>query len=69
MNALFKSQLSYCPLVWMFFNRSLKTKINRLHERWVWMVYNNKNSPFNELPEKDSFVSIHHQNVQKPAAV
>ena len=63
-----KSQLSYCPLVWMCCNRSLNTKIKLLHERWLRMVYNDKNSTFNELPEKDVFVSIHHQNLQKLAA-
>ena len=31
------------------------------------MVYNNKNSTFNELLEKDGSVSLHHQNLQKLA--
>ena len=30
-NTFFKSQFNYCPLVWMCCNRSLNTKINRLH--------------------------------------
>ena len=29
------------------------------------MVYHDKNVTFNELLEKDDFVSIHHQNLQK----
>ena len=33
MNAFFKSQFNYCPLVWMFHSRINNTKINRLHER------------------------------------
>ena len=33
MNAFFNSHCNYCPLVWMCCNRSLNTKINRLHER------------------------------------
>ena len=36
-NAFFKSQFNYCPLVWMCCNRSLNTKINRLHE-WCLKV-------------------------------
>ena len=32
MNAFFKSQFNYCPTIWMFHNRSLNNKINRLHE-------------------------------------
>ena len=32
MNAFFNSQLSYCPLIWMFHSRLINNKINRLHE-------------------------------------
>ena len=32
MNAFFKSQFNYCPLIWMCCNRSLNNKIERLHE-------------------------------------
>ena len=49
----------------MCFNRSLNTKINRLNERCLPIVYNNKKSNFNELLIKDGPVSIHHQNLQK----
>ena len=51
----------------MHCNRSLNTKINRLHERCPRLVYNDKNSTFNEPLEKDGSVSIHHQNLQKLA--
>ena len=68
MNVLFKSQLNYCPLAWMCFSRSLYTKINRLYERCLRIVYNNKKLNFNELLlMKDGSVSIHHQNLQKLA--
>ena len=67
MNVFFRSQFNYCPLVWICCNRSLKTKINRLHERYLRIVYNNKKSNFNELLVKDASVSIHHQNLQKLA--
>ena len=29
-NVFFKAQFSYCPLVWLCFNRSMNNKINRL---------------------------------------
>ena len=32
MNAFFKSQFNYCPLIWMCHNRDNNNKINRLHE-------------------------------------
>ena len=39
-NAFFKSQFNYCPLVTMCCSRSLNTMINRLHERCFGIVYN-----------------------------
>ena len=45
-------------------NKSLNTKINRLHERCFRIVYKDKKSNFNELLVKDHSVSIHHQNLQ-----
>ena len=52
-NTFFTSQFSYCPLVWMCHSRTNNNKINRLHERWLLIVYNDKQSSFNELLEKD----------------
>ena len=63
-NAFFKSQFNYCPLVWMCHNRSYNNRINRLHERCLRMVYNDKQSSFEELLERDGSVSIHIKNVQ-----
>ena len=48
-------------------NRSLNTKINRLRELCLRIVYNVEKSNVNELLVKDSSVSIHHQNLQKLA--
>ena len=64
MNAFFTSQFSCCPLVWMCHSRVNNNKINRLHERCLWIVYNDKPSSFNELLEKDGSVSIHIRNIQ-----
>ena len=33
MKTFIQSQFNYCPLVWMFHNRTLSNKINKLHER------------------------------------
>ena len=64
MNAFFTSQFSYCSLVWMCHSRTNNNKINRLHERCLRIVYNDKQSSFNELLEKDGSVSIHMRNIQ-----
>ena len=58
MNAFFKYQFNYCPLVWMCCNKSLNSKTNRLHKRHHRIVYNYKKSNFNELLVKDSSLSL-----------
>ena len=64
MTAFFKAQFNYCPAVWMFHSRSLNNKINRLHERCLRIIYNDKHSNFEELLVKDNSVSIHHNNIR-----
>ena len=64
MNAFFKSQFSYCPLVWMCHSRANNSKINRLHERCLRIIYSDKQSSFEALLEKDGSVSIHNRNIQ-----
>ena len=54
MNAFFKAQFNYCPIIWMFHSRCLNNKINRLHERCLRMIYNDKISNFEELLTKDN---------------
>ena len=65
MNAFFKSQFHYRPLVWMCCNRSLNTKMYRLHGKCLRIAYNDKEINFNELLLKDGSVSMHHQNFTK----
>ena len=64
MDAFFSSQFNYCPLTWMFHNRSLNHKINRLHERCLHVFYNDGHSSYDELLNLDNSVSMHHQNLQ-----
>ena len=64
MNAFFDSQFKYCPLIWMCHSRTNKRKIDRLQERCLRTIYNDKQSSFKELLEKDSSASIHERNVQ-----
>ena len=67
MNVFLTSQFSYCPLVWMWHSHVNNKKINKLHKRCLRIVYNDKQSSFNELLEKDGSVSIHIRNIQIPA--
>ena len=64
MNLFFASQFSYCPLIWMCHSRTVNNKINKLHERCLRIVYNNKNSSFKELLEIDKYVPMHIKNLQ-----
>ena len=62
MNAFFKSQFSYCPLVWMCHSRANNGKINRLHKRCLQIIYSDKQSSFETLLEKYGSVSVHNRN-------
>ena len=63
-NAFFISNFKYCPLVGMYHSRVNNRKINRLHERCLRIIYNDKTSSFESLLEKDGSVSIHKSNLQ-----
>ena len=67
MKTFIQSQFNYCPLVWMFHNRTLNRKINKLHERALRIVYKNENLTFQELLDKDGSVTVHHRNLRKLA--
>ena len=66
-NAFFSSQFAYCPLIWMFHNRTLNNRINKLQERALRLVHNDNTSSFYELLQKDNSLIIHHRNTKKLA--
>ena len=49
----------------MCHSRKLYHKINRLHEKCLRIIYNDKTSSYEELLSKDGSVSMHHKNLQK----
>ena len=59
MKTFILSQFGYCPLVWMFHSRKLNTRINRIHERALCIVYRDKESSFEDLLVKDDSFTIH----------
>ena len=63
MKAFFMAQFSYCPLTWMFHSRKLNNESNKLHERFLRIVYS-ENISFEKLLEIDNSVSVHHRNIQ-----
>ena len=64
MRAFVISQFSYCPLIWMFHDRGVNSKINHIHERALRIAYQDFTSSFAELLINDISVSIHQQNLQ-----
>ena len=48
----------------MFHSRKLNSKINRLQERSLRIIYDDDKSSFEELLNKDGSVTIHHRNIQ-----
>ena len=63
----FSSQSAYCPLIWMFHNRILNNRINKLQERALRLVHNDNTSCFYESLQKNYSFIIHHRNIQKLA--
>ena len=49
MNAFFSCQFAYWSLIWMFHNRKLNNRINKLQERALPLVHNDNTSSLYEL--------------------
>ena len=68
MKAFIESQFNYCPLIWMFYSRTMNNKIKfiklKIKSR---LVYSDHVSSFDELLKKDQSFSIHHRNIQSLA--
>ena len=64
MQAFIHSQFGYCPLVFMFHNRKLNSRINNIHERALCIIYKDFVSTFAELLSKDNSFTIHERNIQ-----
>ena len=64
MKAFVIFQFNYCLFIWMFHNKALNNRINKIHKRALRLVYQNKNLSFSELLELDNAVTIHQRNLQ-----
>ena len=67
MKSFIDAQFNYCPLVWIFYSRTLNSKLNRLQEGALRIVYQDDNSPFEMLSNKENSVTIHQRNLQRLA--
>ena len=64
MRAFVTSQSSYCPLAWMFYDRTLDHRINRTQERALRIAYKDYGNDFGLLLEQTKSVAIHVRNLQ-----
>ena len=62
-NSFFNPQFSYCPLVWMFSNRELNSRINNLRYRALRLIYRDNISTFEELLSQDGSITTHPKNI------
>ena len=46
MKAFIESQFNYCPLIWIYYSRTMDIKINRIHKRALRLVYSDHVSSF-----------------------
>ena len=58
-----KSQSSYCALVWMFCSRNANNLINKIQERSLRLITNDKTSTFEHLLQANNEVT-HQRNLQ-----
>ena len=63
-NSYIKAQFSYCPLIWMFHDRCLNAKVNKIHEKALRIVYKDTHADYEALLTLDNAVSIHQCNLQ-----
>ena len=65
MNAFIASQFSYCSPVWMAHSKTMNNRINKIHEKTLWLVYKDeKNLSLDDLLRKDKSLSIRQRNLQ-----
>ncbi len=64
MHAFMLSQFGYCPLVWMLHGRELNSRINKIHERSLRIVYQDNKSSYENLLKRDNSFTMHERNIQ-----
>ena len=65
-NAIVKSQLEYCTLVWMLCSRTSNNMINKVHERALRIILGDDLSDFESLLQHNNDICSHHKNIQSP---
>ena len=61
--AYFMSAFKYCPLIWMFCNKTSNNQINKIHKRTLRLVFEMEDVNFEDLLLKDNSRSAHENNI------
>ena len=62
MDALINSQFNYCPCVWMFHDRTINSKVNKIRERALRIVCKDSGNDF--VNNLNSSITTHKRNLQ-----
>ena len=57
------SALKYCPVIWMFCNKTSKNQINKIHKRFLRLVYEMQGANFEDLLLQDNSWNVHESNI------
>ena len=63
-NTMIKSQLNYCPLVWMFCSKKSNNMIKKVQERALRLTYKDNENNFQTLLNENKETSVHQRNLQ-----
>lgn len=69
MNAFFKAQFSYGPLMWMCQSHKNNKRINKLYESCLGIICNDTLSCFGQFLDNDPSVSTHHLNLKSACKI
>ena len=57
------SAFKYCPLMWMFCNKTSNNQINKIHRGTLHLVYEMEDANFEDLLLKDNSWNVHENNI------
>ena len=60
------SQSSYCPLIWIFGDRSINNQVKKIHERHLGIAYTDSHSGLKCLLERNNSMPLQQKNQQLP---
>ena len=58
------SVFKYCPLIWMFCNKTANNQISKIHKHTLHLVYEMEDANFEGLLLKDNLGNVHENNIR-----